>query len=97
MIGPHNILYRFISVAANGSQFLGNWGENYAGSSGLPTKQRKKVHPEANVEVSNGKTFKRFHTFTFSVSRLCMVEWLVKLKVQIKFLLRMFNAYSFRP
>ena len=57
----------FFSVAANGSPFFWNWGENYAGSSGLLTKQLKTVQPQADVEVGNRKKFQRFHTFMFSI------------------------------
>ena len=41
----------FYCLAANGSPFYWNWGENYAGSSGLPTKTFKTPQPYVDVEV----------------------------------------------
>lgn len=38
-------------VAANGSLFYWNWGENYAGSSGLPTKRSPTPQPHSDVKV----------------------------------------------
>ena len=60
LISPYYYTVVFFSAAANGSPFFWNWGENYAGSSGLPTKQLKTVQPQADVEVGNSKRFKDF-------------------------------------